>query len=352
MRPQRQGLRYVYKIIDLADDRLSEDHLERLLGPRRSSSASTGSTSPIRSSRRWCRWSTRSAATWRRSAPSTPCCSDDGATRRTQHRRLRLRPGLHRRAARAPPSTGWCSWGRAAQAPRSRMRWSTSAPAGCWFIDPDEGRADALVAVGDASGRPTSTSRRGRRRTCRGCSRQRPGSSTRPRSAWPPTPASRWRWSCCAPISGSPTSSTGRSRPSCSRPRATSVAVPQRCRHGRAPGGRRVRADHRPPRRPRRDVARLRRPGRRRDRTRPQARDTARGRKQRDGTAQNPRGVAVAACAVLAARGARRLRRRRRRRCGRARSRSRWRTATPRTSRSTAAGPRSSRTRSRRPTSG
>ena len=38
----------------------------------------------------------------------------------------------------------------------------------------------------------------------------------------------------------------------------------QRRRHGRAPGGRRVRADHRAPRRPRRDVPRLRRAGRRR----------------------------------------------------------------------------------------
>ena len=51
------------------------------------------------------------------------------------------------------------------------------------------------------------------------------GSCTRRRRAWRATPASRSTRSCCTPACGSPTSSTGRWRPSCCAWRASAAAA-------------------------------------------------------------------------------------------------------------------------------
>ena len=77
-------------------------------------------------------------------------------------------------------------------------------------FDPDAARADALVRSVEASG-PDADVRRVLGNHLPACSHPRRGWSTPPRSAWPPTPAPAVAGVCCAPTSGSPTSSTARS---------------------------------------------------------------------------------------------------------------------------------------------
>ena len=346
---QRQGLRYVYKIIDLPDDRLSEAHLRELLECGRRSSASTGSTSPIRSSRRWCRWSTRSAATSRRSARSTRCSSPTAARRSGTTPTSPASAGRSRRGCPDAELDGLAILGAGGAGTAVAHALVRLGARRVLVLDPDEGRADALVRSVTAAGADVDI-RAVAAADLPDALAERPAWSTRPRSAWPPTPArplapellQAHLWVVDIVYRPLETDLLRAAR-------AVGLPDPERRRHGRAPGGGRVRADHRPPRRPRRDVARLRRDGRRR--AGPDLRwEPSRERNQKcqlaefEGEWHWPRAPSFRSWrSPHAAATTKKVRT--------ARSRSRWPTATPRTSRSTGAGPRSSRTRSRRPMS-
>ena len=235
------GLPLTYRLIDAEALGLGGRATCRSCWPGPSGSGSTGSTSPIRSSRPWCRSSTSCPRTPRTSARSTPWCFRDGRRARPQHRLVRLRAvpsgEVLPDAVERPGGAGRRRWGRR----RGRLRAAaTRAPSTSPSSTPTRARRRVRRTPGQAVRRRPGL----RRHRPRARARRRPG--RRQRDARRHERAPRHvgaRRAGARRTCGSPTSSTSRSRPSWSR-----LARARGCRvlpgGGMAvqPGGRRVRA--------------------------------------------------------------------------------------------------------------
>ena len=212
---ERQGLRYVYKVIDQPDGSVDAERLQRLLAAAvELGFDGLNVTHPVKQAMVPLVDEVVAGRGRDRRAQHGP--DPRRPDRRAQHRRHRLPAVVRRRAAGRRPRPRRAARGRWR---RHRGRARARRPRACDGCSSSTPTAPAAERARGVAGRrrdarssssrppPTGSPRRGRQR--------RPG-QRHARSGWPPTRARRCRRSCCGRTCGWPTSSTARSTPRCS----------------------------------------------------------------------------------------------------------------------------------------